>query len=92
MRIAALSSAGRPQAAHHPAHRAGGVAVEFGVGDTRLLEIEHVEEVFAEYALRNACVGGLRGRGSGGTLSAATAATRSGCSSGAFHTTMAPQS
>ncbi len=37
-------------------------------------------------------MGATRGRGVTGTLIAATAATRSGCSSGAFHTTAAPQS
>ena len=42
--------AGCSQAAHHPADRPGGVAVEFGVGDTRLLEIQHVEEVLTERA------------------------------------------
>ena len=41
-------SPGAAQAAHHPAHGSGGVAVEFGVGDAGLLEIEDVEEVLAE--------------------------------------------
>lgn len=47
---------------------------------------------FSPNLLRNACVGGTCARGSAGTLNAATAATRSACSSGAFHTTTAPQS
>ncbi|CKR09788.1 Uncharacterised protein [Mycobacterium tuberculosis] len=63
----------RAQTADHSAHRAGRVAIEFGVGDAGLLEIKDVEEVLpkpaAERLRRRHLRPGQRGdaqRGNGG--------------------------
>ena len=69
----------RPSASHCR----GRVAVQFGVGRAGLLEIQDVEEVVAEHPAEQPGSVGTCGRGTGGTLSPATPANRSGCSSGA---------